>query len=85
MNVVTKSFLSRASLLADTCQGDRGKCSTEPLPVCLLGDTHHRARGKELPREPSPTTTVLVYTEDPESSFSEASLADLLEHSGQAD
>lgn len=86
MNIITNSFLSRASVLGATCQGDRGKCSTKPLPVRLLGDTHHVAGGKEFPWEPSPTTAVLVYTEEnPESNFSKASFADLLEHNDKAD
>lgn len=86
MNIITESFLSRASVLVATCQGDRGKCSTKPLPVCRLGGIHHIAGGKEFPWEPSPTTAVLVYTEEkPESNFSEASFANLLAHNDKAD
>lgn len=53
--------------------------------ACLLSDTNHVAGGKEFPWEPSPATAVLMYTEEnPESNFSEASFADLLEHKDQA-
>jgi len=85
MNIITKGFLSRASVLVATCQGDRGKCSTKPLPVRLLSDTHHGARGKEFPWELPPTSAVVVYSKNnPESNLSEASFADMAEHNDKA-
>lgn len=73
-------------MLVATCHGDRGKCSTKPLPVRLLSDMHHKAGGKEFPWKPSPTTAVLTYAdENLESNVSEASFAGLLELNDKAD
>lgn len=86
MSIITKSCFSRDSMLVATYHEDRGKCSTKPLPVHLLGDTHHVAGGREFPWKPSPTTAVLMYTEEnPESDFSEASFADLLQVNDKPD
>lgn len=69
-----------------TYQKDREKCSTKPLPVCLPGDMHHIAGGKEFPWKPSPTTAILMHSEEtPASDFSEASFADLLKHNDEPD